>query len=594
MSGLDDNLRLTLIETTEEVEEFKRWLGQRRDLLGFDTETSGLSPERDHIRLIQFGDTMGGWAMSWADWRGLAKEVFARYDGELVAHNSKFDVRHICNDFGWSVTQWPWHRTHDTMGMAHILDSQRPVGLKRLADIHIDGRASQGEKSLHEGMNHNGWDWDTVPTDFPPYWEYGALDPVITAHLAAKFLPEIRSSYSELYDLEMGAIRVAARMEELGVRIDLDYSKAKAVQLDQYAEQVRSWLKSTYDIDNPTPAQLIKFFGAEGVELMEKLTGSGNQSMDKHVLQTTDHEVARQVLSLRKAEKLSGTYLHNMEKFADAQGFIHPNIRTMAARTGRMSITEPALQTLPRKDPIVRDAFIPRDGHALLTIDADQIEARLTAHFSRDPGLIAAFNQPDDFFEVIASQLFGYPVKKGMQERDLVKGVVYGKVYGASVMKMAETAGVTFQQMATTNALFDTNFSSVRTLMKDVVNVGKKRAAEEGRGYVVTPYGRKLKSDSGKEYTLVNYLIQCHASEILKRKMVMLDAALPSEALMILPIHDEIMFDVPVDIIDDVKILAESVLNEAADYAVPMTWGGDILYHAWGDKYKGRFTKVAA
>lgn len=593
MSGLPNDLQLNLVERTADARDFIDWLHQPRRIMGLDTETEGLDSENDRIRLIQFGDMHTGWAMGWEDWRGLATEAIDTWKGEWAFHNSKFDIRAIQKARGRSVTQWPWHLTHDTMGMAHILDSQRPKALKALSDMHIDGRASAGQKALDEGMAANGWDWPTVPISFPPYWQYGALDPVLNCYLFDKFEPAILE-HRDLYDIEMGAIRVAARMEELGLRIDLDYASSKAAELDAYAITLRKWLKDVYGLDTPTTQGLIKFFNEQGVPLLEKFTKGGAQSMDKHVLQTTDHEVARQVLQLRRAEKVSGTYLHNFERFSNSEGFMHPNIITMAARTGRMSITKPALQTLPRKDPIVRDAIIPRDEHSFLTIDADQIEARLTAHFSRDPGLIAAFNRPEDFFEVIATQLFGYPVHKGMQERDLVKGVVYGKVYGASVDKMAETAGVTFLQMGRTNALFDTNFPAVRKLMKDVIDVGKSRKAMEGRGYVVTPYGRRLNADSGMEYALVNYLIQCHASEILKKKMVMLDAALPSEALMLLPVHDEIIFDIPTEMMPEVKRDAELILNEAADYAVPMTWGGDVLEHAWGDKYGGRFTKAAA
>lgn len=584
MTGPLDHVQLHLVESFEDAMEFKRWLGQSREILCIDTETSGLTIETSVVRLIQFGDLDQGWAMSWEDWRGLAVEAIDQYEGDIAFHNSKFDIRQITSGLKRSVTKWPWHRTHDTMGMAHILDSQRAKGLKPLSNQHIDGRATAGESALKEGMDRNGWDWDTVPIDYPPYWQYGALDPVLTAHLVNKFKKEIFGSYASLYDLEMGAIRVAAKMEEFGVRVDLSYSVKKAAQLREYCSSIEDWLLTNYGLERPTSMRLLKFFNDNGVPLMEKLTKGKAQSMDKHVLQTTDHPVAQQVLHLRKAERLAGTYLENFPKFADANGFLHANIHPMAARTGRMSITDPALQTLPRKDPTVRDAFIPREGNALLTIDADQIEARLTAHFSRDPGLLAAFSE-GDFFCNIATEAFGYPVVKGMAERDLIKGVVYGKVYGASVIKMAETAGVPITQMQVTNAAFDTNYPGVRRLSRDIVGVGQQRKAEEGRGYVVTPYGRKLKSDGGKEYALVNYLIQCHASEILKKKMVLLDAALPEEALMVLPVHDEIMFDVPKEIVKEVRTLAEGVLNESAEYLVPITWSGDIMPESWGQKY---------
>lgn len=583
MTGILDHVKLSIVENTDDVADFLRWLSQSRQFLGIDTETSGFSPENDRVRLVQFGDLNEGWAIEWERWSGLVLQVLQTYTDDLVFHNSKFDIRHLCNMFGWDVKDWPWHRTHDTMGMAHILDSQRLKGLKPLAGIHVDFKAVAAQRSLDEGMAQNHWTWETVPINFPPYWQYGAMDPVLTCYLAKKFYPEVSTSYAELYDLEMGATRVAAKMEWQGVHVDLEYVQRNARKLRTYADSARDYLNDTWGLDNPTPMKLLKFFEANDVPIMEKFTDSGAQSMDKHVLETTDHIVAKTVLNIRKAEKLAGTYLEKLPTFADFNSIIHPNINVMGARTGRMSITDPALQTLPKKDLTVRQAFRPSPGNYFLSIDADQIEARLTAHFSRDPGLLAAFGQ-GDFFCNIATEAFGYPVVKGMKERDLIKGVVYGKVYGASVMKMAETAGVPFVQMSGTNAAFETNFPGVKQMGTEIVNLGKKRKAETGRAFVTTPYGRTLASDSGKEYTLVNYLIQCHASEILKKKMVLLDAALPNEAKMVLPIHDEIIFDIPKDLSFEAQNLAEEVLNESADYLVPITWSGDIMKESWGVK----------
>lgn len=584
--SIPNDLELRLVESFSDLEDFFRWLSQDREVLGFDTETTGLSPERDHIRLVQFGDERMGWALSWKDWRGVAKQVFETYEGDLVAHNLKFDVRQICNDFGWSVTRWPWHRSHDTQGMAHIADSQRSKALKTLSDRLVDPRASQGQKALDEGMKKNGWTWATVPVDFPPYWQYGALDPVL-AVLILKALKK-QDIPSEVYDMEMGSTRVAAKMEEYGFLIDRAYCIDTSNKLDQYAQSVRQYLHDTWNISNPTPMQLVRFFEKEGVELIPKKTNSGNQAMDKHVLETTDHVVAQQVLALRKAEKMSGTYLHNFIDRIGSDHVLHANINTMAARTGRMSISDPSLQNLPRRDPLVRNAFLPREGHTLLTIDADQIEARLTAHFSEDQGLIDAFLSPEDFFCAVASQAFGKEVVKGMSERDLIKGVVYGKVYGASVMTMAASAGVPPEDMHQTNALFDSNYPNVHKFMERVIREGKGRRADapDDRGFVTTPYGRKIKADRGREYTLVNYLIQCHASEILKKKIVELDAILPSEVKMVLPVHDEIIFDVPTEMVADVQHEAENVLNDYDNYKVPITWGGEVCPTSWGSKYE--------
>lgn len=584
--GKLDHVQLHLVESMEDIRSFHEWLGKSRRVLGVDTETTGLSPDHDKVRLIQFGDLNEGWAIPWEDYRGIALEALDRYDHELVLHNSKYDIRMISTNSRRSVVDWPWHRSHDTMGMAHILDSQRTKALKPLAAKHVDYVAVHSQKSLDEGMKANKWDWSTVPINFPPYWQYAALDPVLTCFLYEEFADEIAGQYRELYDLEMGAIRIAAKMEEYGVRVDIPYSISKAQELRKFSSEARMYLDAMYGIGNPTPMQLIKFFTANGVPLIDKTTNSGTQAMDKEVLEACDHEVARMVLAIRKAEKLAGTYLENFPPLADSRGRIHPNIFTMGARTGRMSITEPALQTLPRKDPTVRRAFLPSEGCVLISCDYDQIEARLTAHFSRDDGLVRAFHSEDDFFCNIASQIFGEPISKKDPRRQLTKNTVYGKIYGASVAKMAATAGVDTSVMRNVNSTFDSIFSGVGRMQKEVIGAGQRRKATEGRGYVVTPYGRRLLADPGKEYALVNYLIQCHAAEILKRKMTLLDAALPDEAHMILPIHDELLFDVPQDTVADVRQIIEETMADSVDYLVPITASSDVMVNTWADKYE--------
>lgn len=592
MSALD-NVQLHLVDSLTSMQDFLRWMNERMrydSVLGIDTETTGLNPNLDTVRTVQIGDLEQGWTIPWDDWRGLAKEVILGYPGQWVLHNSKFDIRFISHALDLRVQDWPWHRTHDCMAMAHILDSQRPKGLKQLASKYVDGRAAAMQSNLDDAYKKNGWTFATVPINYPPYWQYGALDPVLTVHMYMKMYPTIKEQFSGLYDLEMGAVRVTAKMEENGARIDLAYSHRKRNELMRYAVEARQYLTDTYGLDNPTPRQLFHFFTAAGVELPVKHTASGNQSMDKEVMDAIDHEVAQIVQGIKRAEKWSHTYFDNFIKFADSDSYIHPSINPMAARTGRMSITEPALQTLPRIGDTIRNAFIASEDHQLITCDYDQIEARLTAHFSQDPGLIAAFHAEGDFFCNVASSTYGYDVRKGMKERDLIKGVVYGKVYGATVPKMALTAKVPLQQMEIANGSFERSFPGVRTMQQRIIGLGQQRAraAIDKRGHVVTPYGRVLRSDERKEYTLVNYLIQCHAAEILKKKIVELDAALPNEVKLILPVHDEVIFDSPIEMTNEVLPLIGEVMSAVEDYAVPITATAEAIPvgESWGYNYR--------
>jgi DNA polymerase I len=580
-----DHVDLHRVDSIDEAMEMKRWLGERREVLGVDTETGGFSPERDRLRMVQFGDLNHGWAIPFQMWGGVAREVMRTYEGPLVLHNSKFDARFITKNMN---VKWPWHRTNDTMCMAHLDNPLRSKGLKPLSAMLVDPKAAAAQRLLGDAMRKNDWTWDTIPDDFPYYWAYGAMDPVLTCHIYDKLKGEVYGSYREVYDLEMAVTRVVAGIEVKGARVNLDYADLKMRELRQWANQARDWLREEFGIKNPTPQALIKFFTKEEIEFLDKQTDGGNQSMDKEVLQSVQHPVAKYVLAIRRAEKMAGTYFENFLKFADADGYVHSNIWTMGTRTARMSVSDPALQTLHRRDPIVREAFVPSPRRVLITSDYDQIEARLAAHFSRDEGLRAAFLSDEDFFCAIAGGIFGRTIIKGVDdsERDLTKNVVYGKLYGAGVTKMAVTARVGEDVMGPVVAGFDSKYPGIRRLQREIHELAQRRSLEDGEAWIRTPMGRRLVSDDGKDYTLTNYLIQCHAGEILKRSMVELDAVLDLERIdMILPVHDELIFDCDEDYAEEACSIIEKTMRRD-DYLVPITATPEVLTESWGQKYR--------
>ena len=907
--GQLNNVKLHLIENTDDVREFIEWVKRPREYVGIDTETSGLSVTHDRIRLIQFGDENDGWAMGWEDWRGVAKhalEILIHSNCEFVLHNSMFDLRHISQDMKFPIRCWPWHRTHDTMMMAHIWDNDRPKGLKPLSARLVDPLASAMQKTLDEGMANNGWDWETVPINFPPYWMYGSLDPVLSVLILRRLKQEVIVRQPSLYDLEMGAIRVAAEAEETGCRIDLDYTRRTRDKLRTYAQQGRAYIREQWGVDNPSGQRLFKYFRENGIYVPEKLTKTGQQCMDKEVMDAIDHPMADVIQNVKRAEKWSSAYLDNFLEFSIGDR-IHPNINPTAARTARMclpdthklltrrgvisindvvlgdetldrfgnwtkvtaihryedqetqkwehsqiklectpehkwvlslegkrdnkfldrldsasrryiqlaqkrlpvfekkflaksdkekeaaliallvtngrcawedksktvlrcliyqterkfykeikelipseaisydrvttsdhheiglnarymrpflrrhgldiskgetlkhsekletwilarsaeecaaflnavyladgsvnhgqkiitcgytnlqrvmriaayrsgylstvksqppskwgtkdrefisfkldkyctrhmnkstgksdvwcvtttsgtftawsdfngpyltgnSISNPALQQLPSKQALIRDCFIPSDGHVLISSDFDQIEARLMAHFCQDEGLIAAFHSGEDFFCSVASDIYHMKIEKKDAKRGLTKNTIYSKIYGASPPKAARTAKVPLPEMEAFLKAFENQYPGVPRHMRRVINEGKKRAqqSDDGRGWVTTPYGRNLRAERGKEYALVNYQIQCHAAEVFKRKLVELDSALPREVKFILPVHDEVLFDCPIELAAESKTTIEETMRDDS-YSVPMTAGATILTERWGEAYR--------
>lgn len=170
MAGRLDGVQLEYVDTLDKAMACKRWLGERRQALGVDIETTGLSPYEPGaaIRLIQFGDTQTGWAMSWDLWKGLALEIMQSWEGDFVGHNiGAFDSSWVEHHSGF---RFPRHRLHDTMLAAHIIDPLGPGGLKPLSRRLVDSRADAGQQALDDAMHKNKWTWATVPVDFTPYW----------------------------------------------------------------------------------------------------------------------------------------------------------------------------------------------------------------------------------------------------------------------------------------------------------------------------------------------------------------------------------------------------------------------------------------
>jgi DNA polymerase-1 len=256
-----------------------------------------------------------------------------------------------------------------------------------------------------------------------------------------------------------------------------------------------------------------------------------------------------------------------------------------------MSITDPALQTLPSGDATVRRAFIPKDeNHVILSSDLDQVEFRLTANFSEDQDLINLFNEADrtggDVFTEIMRQVYQDPsAEKSDPRRKLIKGVVYGKLYGAGVTTMALTAGVADSQMKTVVDAFDASYPGVRHMAQAIEDAGMRRLKTEGAGYVKTKTGRRLPCDDDRVYSLTNYLIQASAAEIFKQNLIKLDQADLTEYLIV-PVHDEIVLNAPREEAEEIAKVVQECMTTREGWAVPLTAGVDGPFENWGQKYE--------
>jgi DNA polymerase-1 len=457
--------------------------------------------------------------------------------------------------------------------------------------------AAHLQSKLDESLATNGWTWGTVPTSFEPYWSYGALDTVITMRLWEMYWEKCgpEGPYHKAYELEMATRKIVTRMEINGARVDVEYSKKKYEELLDYTEKVKLWAYNKYGASITSNVQLVKILENLGADITE-FTPSGQKSAGadqlKQLVIAGNEEVknlAETVLQQRKADKLANTYFLNfMNKHVN--GFVHPSVKTLGARTSRMSITDPALQTLPKGDATVRRAFIPKDeDHVLITSDLDQVEFRMFASLSADENLIKLFHIADqtgsDPFTEIGRQVYQDPtMQKSDKRRNLIKGVVYGRLYGAGVAKQALTAGVPEHQMREVSDSFDQNYPGMMSFQKQIDNIGQQRFRNEGQGYVYTWTGRRIPCDDDRTYTLVNYLIQGGAAEIFKSNLVKLDAADLTDYLIV-PVHDEIVLQAPRKEAEEIKKIVRECMTTTEGWAVPLTADVDGPLENWGQKY---------
>jgi DNA polymerase I len=605
-------VRLELVDSVAKASEFMTWLSERRpdDTIAVDTETGelpgnptshALSPWHGRLRLVQVGDGLTSFAIPWERWNGVFHEAMERYQGEIICHNVAFEARWFALQSGFKI---PWHRTHDTMIASRIINPLESAALKTLTSKYVDSRSAGLQRIMDEGMAKNGWTWGTVPIEYKPYWTYGALDCILTTRLWEIQKKQVGKGgpYSLAYDLEMGARRVCTTMELNGARVDVDYSKDKYNELSAYAKRVRDWGFDVFKKSLTSNRDLIDIFSGMGAEWgPDDLTPSGQRKMDKD--QLTKFKIAYPgshiealcdtVLSMRKQAKLAETYFMNFIEL-NIDGVVHPDINTMGARTGRMSIRDPALQTLGKGERTVRDAFIARnDNEVLITSDLDQVEFRMFASMSQDPQLIELFKRADadyaagdpngDSFTYIMRDLYNdQSLHKKSPQRKLIKGYIYGRLYGAGVAKQALTAGVPESQMREVATAFDRSYPGAKIFTQRIEDEGQRRYRAEGQGYVVTATGRRLPCDEGKIYTLVNYAIQGGAAEVFKLDLLKLDAAGLTDYLVV-PVHDEIVMSVPKDEVEDIKQTVRECMTTREGWAVPLTAGVDGPGARWGD-----------
>lgn len=578
------DVKLHLVDSIDEVLKLHEWLGERRphNWLGFDTETTGLVVGVDEVRLTQVGDERHGWAIPLHRWGGVFEDVVRRWDGVWLAHNAKFDTGMLEH----SGIHMPRSRVYDTRIMAHVNRPDYSTALKNVAGRLVDAHAG----ALRDELKGTAWTWATVPIDYEPYWTYGALDPVLTCKIAEVLWPLLEEDdVTGAFHLENEVSWIIERMERYGAHIDVAFAREKLEAFEHYVAKAEAWCVEHYRVKPGSNAAVVRILQEEGFEFT-KATASGAVALDKEVLGGIDHPLAQVVLARRQIQKLASTYLTHFVEEVDADDLIHPSINVLGARTSRMSMERPNLQNLPRKSEknhaadTIRSCVSARPGHTMMMCDFDQVEMRLLAAMADERSMIEAFKGPTDFFVALARMIYDDDsIVKSDPRRQVTKNAGYATIYGAGVSKFALTAGITFDQASAVRQRWDALFPGVTRFQQRVISDSLRRREEDGLSWVRCPVTRRRQiADPGKEYALVNFSIQGAAAAVLKKKLIELDSA-GLGPWMVVPVHDEIILDVPNEHVDDAARTLMRVMNDDQMFSVPLS--ASVSYGpTWGSK----------
>lgn len=560
---------LNIVKDIDDLVALRNWFdAQGRGFVALDTETTGVDTfdPNFQVRLIQFGNSKEAWVLPFEQWRGAVDNLIQAFPGTFLIHNSSFDVQAM-HQRGVDI---PWHKVRDTMIAMRLIEPHRTSGLKDAATRHVSRTASASQHDLHKAMRANGWSWATVPIDFKPYVFYAAMDVILTHRLNESKVCSAGVN-EPLYELEMEVRQVCSEMERNGMRVDVEFCHENRVTLLKEVHALKQRATDDFGISLTSNGELAKWLITNGAPL-SKVTGGGAPSVDKDSLESVIPYVSGNVkwvveaaLRVRKLTKLVSNYY---EKFIDlsTDGLLHPSIETIAAKTGRMSIRNPALQTLPRvSDPdakMVRRCVIPRgDTDTLIACDYSQIELRCIAAFSGDTDLQEAFLVSDsagsDFFTEATKAVYSDPtIDKHDPRRNGVKTLFYASGYGAGIAKMAATAGMPVDEMKEVSTRVFSKYPGVKRLMK-----AAERTAKENDDWIKTPAGRRIWIDPDFGYKAMNGLIQGHAADVFKAALVNMAQAGLSE-FFVVPVHDEILLSVPNDLVDDVRPIVRDCMSD--------------------------------
>ncbi|WP_022853929.1 DNA polymerase I [Thermodesulfatator atlanticus] len=498
-----------------------------------------------------------------------------------IGHNIKYDLILLAR-YGVALKGLEG----DTMLASYLLNpTRRTHGLDELAE-EILGHCMISYKEVTKELA-KGESFARVPLEKAK--DYACEDAHVTYLLYQYFWPKLKeeSLWRVFEEIERPLIKVLARMEMAGIKIDVPYLRALSQELAQKLKELEQKIyeiaQEQFNINSSRQLAHILF---EKLKLpkVKKTPKKTAFSTDNEVLEelSTLHELPRLVLEYRTLAKLKSTYVDALPKMANPEtGRIHTSFNQTITATGRLSSSDPNLQNIPvrgEEGTKIRKAFVPEKGALFLSADYSQIDLRVLAHYSGDETLIEAFKRGEDIHRRTAAEIFGVsPEEVTSEMRRMAKTINFGIVYGMSPYGLAKELKIGRREAKAFIERYFERYPGVKRYMEQIV------AEAREKGYVETLFGRKRPlpdinspNRTAREFaerTAINTPIQGTAADIIKLAMIKLDTTIEEkgfETKMLLQVHDELLFEVPEKEVEEIQKIVRQIMEGVVTLKVPL------------------------
>lgn len=512
---------------------------------------------------------------------------------EKIAHNAKYDM-HMFANIGMKIVG----KIHDTVVLAKLANENRMSFELRELAARLKGGIVKFEYMVDAYKQMNSVrDYRRIPRELLS--EYANAD-VWNCKLefVADYANILKDGLEDLYNNELELMIVLYAMERHGMRVDDNYEVPLKEGLQEACIQAE---QAVYDdagrmFNMNSNKQLYEVLLSKGVNpSWIEMTAKGNPCLDKDALNKLADvykvSIVSKILEFRKYDKLLGTYAVGIYGQKDSTSCVHGSINQTEATTGRMSITKPALQTLPKKDKRIRKAFIPEDNFEMWFMDLDQVEYRLYAHYAKIPGLLEQIKNGYDVHAATAALLFNKNleelvrlVHEGDEEanalRSKAKTVNFALIYGVGIDHLAEMLGCSTTEAAEIKARYFAAMPEAKNFINTVYQVIKVR------GYVQNYYGRRRRLDPDDCYKAPNALIQGCAADYIKKKLVRMYKYMRynnMSSYMSNVVHDEAVINFNKAEVEHAPVL-RWLMSDFTTFRCPITAGVERGEPSWGQK----------